>query len=610
MEYEGRRMRRRNFLKTLAFTTFSAAAAGCAARKATTPSGGAFVFPQGVASGDPRPNSVVLWTRIMRRGKSVKPVDATVEVSRREDFREVIVSSPVTADAAFDYTIRHKVTNLAPGETYYYRFLAGGDVSPIGRTWTAPAEDADLSTLRFAVLTCQDYSVNHWSALERVAQEDVHFIVHLGDYIYETVGSSFQKSGAEPAHPPLKLPDGAPTPNQSDGVHAVTLRDYRHLYKTYRSDARLQALHARAPVIAVWDDHEFSNDCWREHSTYVNENPAQLARRRSATQAWFEYMPADVPFDPENPSHANIQLYRDFRFGRLAHLIMTDERLHRSDHAVTELSVAASRGRASDLGGDDSLGSRNFVDRDAVAAAEAKRRTDGNPVGMLGDAQEAWWMETVAKSSATWKLWGNEVSLLRMQFDLRALAPAPFNRVFLLNSDQWDGYNEARKRLMAFLKERGVKNLVAFTGDIHGFFAGQVLDDFDAESPTPVMVDVASAGVSSRPIFYDFKASVETNPLFARFAPLVLKTNAAGRTENALNDTLRRMNPWLKFVDTQAIGYTLVEVSPEKIAVQCKKFHELSSDGSAPSPALDSITSFTIPRDAPEIVFAEKSASA
>jgi hypothetical protein len=124
------------------------------------------------------------------------------------------------------------------------------------------------------------------------------------------------------------------------------------------------------------------------------------------------------------------------------------------------------------------------------------------------------------------------------------------------------------------------------------------------------MVDVASAGVSSRPIFYDFKASVETNPLFARFAPLVLKTNAAGRTENALNDTLRRMNPWLKFVDTQAIGYTLVEVSPEKVAVHCKKFHELSPDGSAPSPALDSITSFTIPRDAPEIVFAEKSASA
>jgi len=173
-----------------------------------------------------------------------------------------------------------------------FRFVAGSDASATGRTRTAPAADSQREQLRFAWFTCQDWLINHWDALDLLAAEDdLDFTVHVGDYVYETVGAKFQAGVAEPAHQAIRLPDGVALGDGS--VYANTLDDYRTLYRTYRGDARLQTVHARFPLIAIWDDHEFSDDCWQDHQTYTNANTQQTARRRGASQAWVEYMPVD-----------------------------------------------------------------------------------------------------------------------------------------------------------------------------------------------------------------------------------------------------------------------------------------------------------------------------
>ena len=231
---------------------------------------------------------------------------------------------------------------------------------------------ASNSQVRFAWFTCQDWSVNHWQAMSLLAQENLDFVVHVGDYIYETVGASFQTGGAEPAHQPITLPNGLAHPG--GGVYANTVNDYRTLYRTYKTDARLQGIHHKFPVIAIWDDHEFSDDCWQDHQVYTNQNKQETTRRRSATQAWAEYTPidfGDLSFDLNNSSYQNIRIYRDFRFGQLVHLVMTDERLYRDDHIVSEQSVAQQAGH-DPVNGDDSIGARYFVPRATLLQMEAQ----------------------------------------------------------------------------------------------------------------------------------------------------------------------------------------------------------------------------------------------
>ena len=199
-----------------------------------------------------------------------------------------------------------------------------------GTTKTAPSAASRPAQRKFAWLTCQDWSVNHWAAMDLIAAEELDFLVHLGDYIYETVGATFQTGAAEAAHTKITLPNGTARTGGETGVYATSLEDYRTLYRTYRGDARLQELHRKFPMIAIWDDHEFSDDCWQDHQTYNNANIQETTRRRSATQAWAEYMPidfGDVSFDLSKPSYDNIRIYRDFHFGSLMHLVMTDQRL-------------------------------------------------------------------------------------------------------------------------------------------------------------------------------------------------------------------------------------------------------------------------------------------
>ncbi len=678
---------RRHFLRNSAFLGLSVAGAtglsacgsdndsatGPAASAPPLAQGSNWQFPQSVASGDPKPDGVVLWTRVvptglnaadpttqkdaMTIGLQVTAADQSSQLGSSDALGgAMVLDTTVTVLAGHDGTVRQKVTGLQPGQVYFYQFTAGTVRSKVGRFKTAPALTASPDALNFAVLTCQDWSVNHWGAFEDVAQQNLDFFIHMGDYIYETVGKGFQTGMVESAHTALTLPNGTALGDNSS--YATTLADYRYLYKMYRSDPRLQAVHERFAMIAMWDDHEFSDDCWQDAQTYDNGNAAddskgiradnthQPMRRRQANQAWYEFMPADIVYD-ERPESAfrNVKLYRDLQFGTLAHVVMTDERLYRADHMIPESATNPATGQA--VG---SIGARYFVPETTLQGAEGQKMAAETSLGfpplslvtMLGAPQREWWMQTMSKSTATWKLWGNEVSLLKMGLNgkkaislLIALQALPtlgtqigqtatqtngnvpvaaaivaavaagatqataaaaaqaiaiatasnadpvaaamgrgltqtqagiavqafaatataaraggnataqasagaqvvamglvrpsveaqgaassfvpdalkasvtqFYQNFVVNADQWDGYNAERKVLMQHLKAGSIKNVVALTGDLHAFVAGTVMDDYNATTPTPVMVDLVSAGVSSESFFTYLRQAV------------------------------------------------------------------------------------------------------
>ncbi|WP_028312687.1 alkaline phosphatase D family protein [Derxia gummosa] len=572
-------MDRRQFLRLTGFFTVSTALAGCNDEGddnegATLPPGN-HRFAEGVASGDPRPASLVFWTRAAPVNGSAD-VAVTLEVATDTAFASLVASVPLTAEARYDFTVRHKLEGLSPATAYHYRFRAGGDVSATGHARTAPAATASVERLRIGVFTCQDWSVNHWQAMGLMAAEDYDFILHLGDFIYEAFRTGFQPTAAEPAHPKLSLPDGK-TDDENDLTHAVSLADYRTLHRTYRGDTRLQALMAAFTAIVTWDDHEFSDDCWQDHETYTNANPQVTDRRRAATQAWAEYTPVDwgdVAFDLSNASFENIRLYRSFAFGTLATLVMTDERLYRDDHLVREADVARADGD-DPVNGDDAVGSRFLVERDVLAAADAARTTAlGRPPQILGSTQTQWWKDQMVQSRATWRLWGNQVALNRLWLDL----PAPYNRTYVVNCDQWDGYPTHKAELLGYLADQQIGNVVALTGDLHCFQAGVVRDSNETDGRA-VLVDFVTAGISSSSLFDQLG---EQDRAAEFIAPLLASSELL---ESAVTDS----NPDFAHVDFDAQGYSSVTVTPGSVQVVFTRVTKVGDDGVAP--ALDQAVS-------------------
>jgi alkaline phosphatase D len=586
-------MDRRQFLARAAFFTVVPAALGACGGSddeddtggsAPPPPAGRAAFPQSVASGDPRDSSVVFWTRCVNADGSPADVPLSLQVSTNDRFDTLLAQVPLVASAAWDFTVRAKVTGLPPATTLFYRFVAGSDVSPVGRTRTAPAPDAAVPQLRLAWMTCQDWSVNHWQAMTLLAAEELDFVVHVGDYVYEAVGTTSQTGRVEPAHAPIVFPDGADLPE--GGRCAVTLADYRLLYRTYRGDARLQQVHQRFPMVAIWDDHVFSDDCWQDHETYTNANRQDTARRRAANQAWVEYMPVDfgdVSFDSANTAYDNLRLYRDFRFGTLAHLVMSDERLYRDDHVVAEAAVAQAVGH-DPVNGDDAFGSRLFVPQPLLDQAEQVRTLAlGRPPSLLGATQTQWWKDTLQASTATWKLWGNGLMLNRLWLDLRGVLPAPLDQRYVVDADAWDGYPAHKAEVLGWLKSQGIRNVVALTGDLHAFQCGVVRDLPDPAMGTPVLVDCVCAGISSASLFSGVKSATAGTPFENLFG-----------LPDLVNRLLRDHNPDLLHADHDAQGYASATVTPDRLVVVFNKVQPLDADGSAPAQPLLRRTRITV----------------
>jgi alkaline phosphatase D len=316
---------------------------------------GSQYFPQSVVSGDPKPDSVILWTRIASKGESNPKV--ILQVANDEYFSELVVEESFTALAESDYCLKIRVTELNAGQHYYYRFVypQGNNyyLSRTGRTKTAPAPESDVA-VKFAYVSCQDFIGRYYNNyLSLLANDDLDFVVHLGDYIYETTGDAlFQESSAERS---IIFTDseGALTigVGENKSQAANSLDNYRQLYQTYRSDELLQRVHERFPMIAIWDDHEFSDDSWSDRATYLDgaANEQQTQRKKNSEIAYFEYMPIDheQPHTQASLSsgllaiddsylYPNTRIYRDFKFGQHVHLAMTDFRTNRPDHLLPE----------------------------------------------------------------------------------------------------------------------------------------------------------------------------------------------------------------------------------------------------------------------------------
>lgn len=545
-------MQRRAFLKLAAGvgTAFAlpSGLGGCGGKNGNTAPG---LFPQGIASGDPRPHSVVLWTRVDPSAfADADDSIVTVEMAADTQFTTLILQNRVELSPEQDHTLRLLVRALQSDTIYYFRFiLPDGRISPVGRTWTAPDPNQPVE-MRFGIVNCQDRIHGFYGAYRRMLQDDVaaapadqlRFVLHLGDFIYETRNAMLQQpldAGLTPLPDALTdrtgkvramtpFPDGAVS---EDGVHyAESLADYRHVYRTYLSDPDLQAARARWPFIHVWDDHEFSDDAWQSEANYsdtgVNastDEPSQ-PRRVAASRAWFEYIPVNLSFPDEQPEDLweardfemtqvgtsrntfadenglapnadnlaainALRLYRGFRFGTLLDLALTDNRSYRSDHAIPE-----------DISGRNSLffHSRLALPLNLLHELDAGRTAnDGDPdtllfVGdvvlnprqfsapgtLLGPQQKAWWKNWMRNSTARWRIWGNSVPLLRLKVDLSSIDEILPDIV--LSGDSWDGYRTERNELMAFLGDAGISNVVSLSGDLHAHFAGTVTDDYDA----------------------------------------------------------------------------------------------------------------------------------
>ncbi len=332
----------RGFLRTAGLILVICAVAGAAAAND--------YFPQSVASGDPRPDSVVLWTRI---DNPDIPDAIQVEVATDEAFTNVVFTRQLTASEDNDWCLKVRVEGLDAYTTYYYRFVYGTgavmEYSAVGRTKTAPTPEMAVP-VRFAVVYGQDFTgryYNPYFELLNQHDEDIDFVVHLGDYVYETTGDpSFQDPSEERKVEFEDLEGAIHLGTEENPFYAAaSLANYRTLYRTFRSDEMLQQVHARWPMIVIWDDHEYSNDCWGATATYSNgrEDEFDEQRRRNAEQAFYEWIPTEaglgddglLAIDDSN-LYPNSGIYRDFMFGSVLHLVLSDYRTFRPDHLVAE----------------------------------------------------------------------------------------------------------------------------------------------------------------------------------------------------------------------------------------------------------------------------------
>ena len=504
-------------------------------------------FPQGVASFDPTPEGVLLWTRVEGADH------VRYEVATDPEFRDIVASGERDIGLDTDGTV-HVDVALAAGGTYWYRFIARGVTSPVGRTRTAPARDADVP-LRIGLASCQDFGgrwFHAWRAL--VDRDDVDCVLFIGDYIYETIGHLAVEL---PEDRTPELPDGLPLEDPLKGtVAALTLADYRALYRQYRSDPDLRAAHAHFPFVMLWDDHEFANDCWREHATdfddyYGDERSPE--RRDAATRAWRE-------FNPIRRSHGGEAIYRNLRWGRHVELVLLDERFHRDDHVVPEGPIDREVGH---IQMNSAFGARTFVIKDPFDAREAALAPT-----MLGAPQRAWAIETVTASTATWKVVASPLVMAQMVLDLSAYERLPdmFRNRFYFKTDQWDGFRTERRTFLEACS--GVDNLVVLSGDLHGFYAAELYADFDARTQ-PIAVEYGVSAISAATVDVQLAAVVDANPFLEAFG--------LGELIPELDANLLATNPHIHHADSIHNGFAVVEIGARAVDVRFIAVEQITS---------------------------------
>jgi alkaline phosphatase D len=473
-------------------------------------------FSHGVASGEPSQNSVLLWTRFV---SDLSETKLKAEISESASFRKIIMAAETIASPGRDYTAKAILRGLKPGHTYYYRFVApDGSISPIGRTRTLPT--GGIKQYRMAVFSCSNMPFGWFNAYAHAAQTgDFDIALHLGDYIYE-----YQRGD----YPSAKDTVAGRLIEPANEI--VSLADYRLRHASYRADPDLQEIHARAPMLCMWDDHEFANDAYSDGAQ--NHQPSEgdwQVRKAAAEKAYREWMPVRDVDGGER--------WGSYRIGELAEILMTESRIGaRSKPAELQIPKGAD---------------------EAATLAALKAFTQGDWQSadrtMLGSKQENWLTERLQNSKAKWNIWAQQTimgTILQPDDTVNWLAPdAPdFAKARVrrgamaakagipANLDAWDGYPKARARALS-AAQNAKGDLVVLTGDSHNAWA------FDLQH------DGKTAGV-------EFAGQSVSSPGF--------ETYFTGATPATVATGVVASNNGLKWMDSSRRGYMIVELTPER----------------------------------------------
>ncbi|MFW2057313.1 alkaline phosphatase D family protein [Acinetobacter haemolyticus] len=453
-------------------------------------------FDHGVASGDPLQDRVILWTRLTPNDVSAR-LQVTWQIALDQQFKQIIKSDKVITTASDDFTVKVDATGLKADQSYFYRFIFGDKISPVGQTKTLAVNTSKVS---FAVCSCSNYPAGYFYVYREIAKQNVDVVIHLGDYIYEYGAGEYASEDA------VQLGRTLAADNNQE---IIKLDDYRKRYALYRQDPDLQAVHQRHPFIVVWDDHELANDTWKDGAENHQENEGSfLERKLAALQAYFEWMPIR-PIDDQK-----IKIYRQFDFGHLVQLSMLDTRI---------------------IARDEQLDYANYITASGLDAAKFQADLTDRNRTLMGYDQRDWLLGKLQQSTATWNVLGQQILMSKMQipaellFSLaeitsgqpsadtltkmqaqikelvtlkvrlkqgdptltlqekaRVLTVAPYNL------DAWDGYFAEREILYGTLAQLK-KKIVVLAGDTHNAWSSNLYSQDGAF----VGVELATSSVSS-----------------------------------------------------------------------------------------------------------------
>jgi alkaline phosphatase D len=453
-------------------------------------------FDHGVASGDPLQDRVILWTRLTPSDLSAR-LQVTWQIALDSQFKQIIKTDKVITSASQDFTVKVDATGLTANQSYFYRFVFGDKISPVGQTKTLPTSTSKVS---FAVCSCSNYPAGYFYVYREMAKQNVDVVIHLGDYIYEYGADGYATEDA------AKLGRTLPADNNKE---IIKLDDYRKRYALYRKDKDLQALHHRHPFIVIWDDHELANDTWREGADNHQANEGSfLDRKLAALQAYFEWMPIR-PIDDQH-----IKIYRQFDFGNLVQLTMLDTRI---------------------IARDKQLDYADYMTANGLNVAKFQADLTNPARTLMGYTQRDWLLGKLQQSNATWNVLGQQILMakmlipaelllslaaivsgnpsaealnqmntqitelvklkIRLQQGDPTLTPQEKARVQTVapyNLDAWDGYFVEREILYGTLAQLN-KKVVVLAGDTHNAWSSNLYSKDGAF----VGVELATSSISS-----------------------------------------------------------------------------------------------------------------
>ena len=484
------------------------------------------VFAHGVASGDPKPRAVVIWTRVTpsRRATPGSGAGPTVtvrwEVATDPGFRRVVRRGGFSTGPSRDHTVKVDVTGLKPATWYHYRFSYNGARSRVGRTRTAPGRRATPRHLRFGVVSCANLQAGWFSAYRHLARrDDLHAVLHLGDYLYEYApgeyGYGSSNEDIRPHDPPREM---------------VSTADYRRRHAQYKTDPDLQDLHAKYPWIVTWDDHEVTNDQWKGGAENHQDDEGDYRKRRArAHRAYDEWMP--VRMNGTADLRDGTRLFRRLRFGKLAEISMLDLRTYRDEPVETP----------------------------APPAPFPQEEVDDKNRRILGKRQLVWLRDSLRWTQPQWKIVGNPVMIAPVNFgalpddliqpinDVTGLVPedgAPYN------TDQWDGYTADRNRVLRYIDNHAIKDVVFVTGDIHSGWACELpLDASDYAYENPARETAGVEFVCS---------SVTSNNLKD------ITGDSSGATSESVEEGIKANNRHIRYLNFDDHGFSVLDINRKR----------------------------------------------